>query len=54
MQASLEDMPSPDNVHALFSDCFDFNEPSVEPDPREVILFYEYRGSQEATENAAA
>jgi hypothetical protein len=42
MEKTFEDMPPPAEVRAMFSSCFDFNEPSVEPDVHAVFAFYEY------------
>jgi oligopeptidase A len=41
MEKTFEDMPSPAEIRAMFSACFDFNEPSIEPDSRAIFSFYE-------------
>lgn len=42
MEKMFEGMPSPSEVRAMFSACFDFNEPSVAPDAEAVFSFYEH------------
>lgn len=42
MEKTFEGMPPPAEVRAMFSSCFDFNEPSVEPDAQAVFTFYEH------------
>lgn len=42
MEKTFEDMPSPAEVRAMFSACFDFNEPSIEPNTKAIFSFYEY------------
>jgi oligopeptidase A len=41
MGKTFENMPLPAEVRAMFSSCFDFNEPSVKPDTRAIFSFYE-------------
>jgi oligopeptidase A len=41
MARTFEDMPPPAEVRAMFSACFDFNEPSTEPDIKAVFSFYD-------------
>lgn len=41
LDVAVEDAPPPPEVRALFSSCFAFEEPSVEPDGDAVFAFYE-------------
>ena len=41
----IEDSRSPAEVRALFSSCFDFDEPSIEPDSGSVFRFYDSPGT---------
>jgi oligopeptidase A len=50
MDKTFRDMPTPVEVCAMFSACFDFNEPSTEPDIRNLFSFYEnYHSTQKWT-----
>lgn len=41
MKKMFQGMPAPVEVRAMFSPCFDFNEPSIKPDAKAVFSFYE-------------
>jgi oligopeptidase A len=41
MQQRIEEISSPAEVRASFSSCFDFDEPSTEPDSQAVFEFYD-------------
>lgn len=44
MEKTFEDMPPPAEIRGMFSACFDFNEPSIEPETKAIFSFYEYYG----------